>query len=85
MRGKLNIKGMSFEDFDIIIGDRFFRHIKNLKLENDKMPDYMMEFAQTNFQSGFLDCISYLREKGIIKVKGEAKEKSLKDYAGDIV
>ena len=69
MKGKLNMKGKSFEDFENIVLDRFLRHRNDLKLDYNKLPNYMLEFAQTNFQSGFLDCILWLREKGLLKVK----------------
>ena len=68
MKGKLNLKETSFEDLENIIGDRFFRYTKQLKLK-EELPDELKKLAEINYQSGFIDCFSWLREKGIIKVK----------------
>ena len=66
MKGKLDIK--DFEYIDTIIDDRFYKHTLELKLK-EELPKVMQDFAESSFHSGFLDCIHWLREKKIIKVK----------------
>lgn len=72
MKGKLDIREMSFDDFENMIQDRFFRHRKELKLKGKELPDYLIEFGKINFQSGVLNCIVWLRDKGVIKIKDDS-------------
>jgi len=69
MKGTLDLRKKKFEDIKIIILDRHNRHINELDIEYDKLSKDMKEFALVNFRSGFIDCIQWLKERGVIKVK----------------
>jgi len=64
--GKLELG--TFEDIDAIILDRYIKRTNELKLEF-RIPKHLLEFAQTMFESGFIDCIAWLKEKKIIKLR----------------
>lgn len=66
MKGKLDVK--DYEYFNALIDDRFYKHTLDLKLK-EEMPEPLKDLAESSFQSGFLDCIHWLKEKKIIKVK----------------
>lgn len=66
MRGKLDVE--DYEYINIIISDRFYKHALELKLK-EEAPKWLRDFAESSFQSGFLDCILWLKEKKVIKVR----------------
>ena len=68
MKGKLDLKGKEYKDMEIIMNERFFKHMKELDLK-EELPEELIKFAESNFNSGFIDCITWLEENRILKIK----------------